>query len=175
MTKGKACHKPWKVCVNSSTDMPKDGKKIWQNFPFLGRMQHTFPMGAKLAWICQPFVYSSSANFTCISVQHDAHVERKPEKFCVWVIVLYAGSKIGGLGHRHGMDKYLDTLYANQTGWKALPTCHRPLPKVVIAKWRTVRVIISLFLTNQSQQSSFAVTGYAKAGRRWSPITCRLL
>ena len=80
--------------------------------------------------------------------------------------MLYAGNKIGGLGHRHGMDKYLDTLYANQTGWKVLPTCHRPLPKVVIAKWRTVRVIISLFLPNQSQQSSFAVTGYAKAGCR---------
>jgi len=53
--------------------------------------------------------------------------------------------------------------------------CHLPLPKVVIARWRTARVIISLFLSNQSQRSSFAVIGYAEAGRRRSPTTCRLL
>jgi len=74
--------------------------------------------------------------------------------------------------HRHGIDKYLDTLLASQTAQKAL---HRPLPKRVIARWRTVRVIISTFLPNQSQRSSFAVIGYAKAGRRRSPTTCRPL
>ena len=47
--------------------------------------------------------------------------------------------------HIHRIDKYLDTLLANQTAQKAL---HRPLPEVVIAKWRTARVIISLFLPN---------------------------
>ena len=70
--------------------------------------------------------------------------------------------------HRHGIDKYLDTLLASQTAQKAL---HRPLPKRVIARWRTVRVIISIFLPNQSQRSSFAVIGYAKAGCRRPPMT----
>ena len=51
----------------------------------------------------------------------------------------------------------------------------RPLTKVVIARWRTARVITSLFLPNQSQRSSFAVIGYAEAGCRRSPMTCRLL
>jgi len=35
--------------------------------------------------------------------------------------------------------------------------------------------IISLILPNQSQWSSFAVIGYAKAGHQRSPVTCRLL
>ena len=51
---------------------------------------------------------------------------------------------------------------------------HRPLPIVVITKWRTALVIISLFLPNQSQRGSFAVIGHAEAGRRRSPMTCRL-
>ena len=49
------------------------------------------------------------------------------------------------------------------------------LPKGYIARWRTARVIISLILPNQSQRSNFAVIGYAVAGRRRSPVTCRLL
>ena len=69
--------------------------------------------------------------------------------------------------HRQGTEKYLDTLLANQTARKALsPTT---------ARWRTARVIISPFLPNQPQQSSFAVIGYAEAGRRRSPMMCRLL
>ena len=28
--------------------------------------------------------------------------------------------------------------------------CHRPLPKIIIARWRTARVVISLFMPNQS-------------------------
>jgi len=76
------------------------------------------------------------------------------------------------LDRRHRIDKYLDTLLAMQTARKAL---HRPLPEVVIARWRTAQVIISLFLPNQSQRSSFTVISYAKAGRRISPTTCHLL
>jgi len=53
--------------------------------------------------------------------------------------------------------------------------CHRPLPKMVIAGWRTARAIINLIMPNQSQRSSFHVIGYAEARRRRSPITCRLL
>jgi len=34
---------------------------------------------------------------------------------------------------------------------------------------------ISLFLPNQSQQSSFSVIGYAEAGRQKSQMTCHLL
>ena len=51
----------------------------------------------------------------------------------------------------------------------------RSFPKVTITRWRTARVIIGLFLPKQSQQSSFSVIGYADAGRRRSPMTCRLL
>ena len=41
---------------------------------------------------------------------------------------------------------------------------------------RTVkRVCVCVFLPDQSQQSSFAVIGYAEAGRRRPPMTCRLL
>jgi len=40
---------------------------------------------------------------------------------------------------------------------------------VVIAKWQTARVIISL--PNQSQRSSFAVIGYAEAGLQTYDIT----
>ena len=46
---------------------------------------------------------------------------------------------------------------------------------VVIARQQTARVIVSLFLPNQSQQSSFAVIGYAEAGRRRSLMTYRPL
>jgi len=35
--------------------------------------------------------------------------------------------------------------------------------------------LLTLLLPNQSQRSSFAVIGYAEAGRRRSAITCRLL
>ena len=42
--------------------------------------------------------------------------------------------------HGHRIDKYLATLLAiKQLGRR----CHRPLPKVVIGKWRTARVIIN--------------------------------
>jgi len=73
----------------------------------------------------------------------------------VWIQVLLL---LPCLVHRHGIDKYLDTLLANQTAWKALPLT---VAKVVIS-----RVILSLFLPNQSQRSSFTVIGYAEAGRR---------
>ena len=35
--------------------------------------------------------------------------------------------------------------------------------------------LLTLLLPNQSQRSSFAVIGYAEAGRRRSPMTCLLL
>ena len=75
------------------------------------------------------------------------------------------------LDRRHRIDKYLDTLLAvKQLGRR----CHwqLTLPEVVIARWRTARVIISLFLPNLSHQSSFAVIGYAEAGRHRSPMRC---
>jgi len=40
---------------------------------------------------------------------------------------------------------------------------------------RLPRVIVNLFLPGQSQRSSFAVIGYAEAGRQRTPMTCRLL
>ena len=55
--------------------------------------------------------------------------------------------------------------------------CYRPLTKVVIARWRTARVVISLFLPNQSQRISFAVIIYAEAGCRnhqWRVICCNI-
>ena len=76
------------------------------------------------------------------------------------------------LYHRHRIDKYLDTLLANQTPRKAVPPT---IAKSRKQKMRTVRVIINLFLPNQSQQSSFTVIGYAEAGQWRSPMTCRLL
>ena len=72
---------------------------------------------------------------------------------------------VGGVIRRYRIDKYLDTLRANQTA--------RKVPKVVslIARRRTTRVVICLFLLNQSQRSSSAVIGYAQAGRRGSPMS----
>ena len=72
---------------------------------------------------------------------------------------------LGSYRHRHRIDQYLDTLLANHTAQS----------QVVIARWWTARVIISLFLPNQPRLSSFALTGYAKAGHRRSPMTCHML
>jgi len=55
-----------------------------------------------------------------------------------------------GPDHRHRIDKYLDTLLADQTARKASPPI---IPKVAIARWGTARVIISLIPPNQSQRS----------------------
>jgi len=52
------------------------------------------------------------------------------------------------LNHGHGIDKYLDTLLANQTAGKASPPI---IPKVTMGRWRTTRVIIRIILPNQSQ------------------------
>jgi len=61
-------------------------------------------------------------------------------------------------------DKYLDTSLANQAAArKALPPT---IAKTGNRRWRTARVIISLFLPNQSQRS-----GFAEAGRRRSPMS----
>jgi len=77
-----------------------------------------------------------------------------------------------GVSHRQLVDKYLDLdLPVKQLG----RLCRRPLPKVIIARWRTARIITSLFLPSQSQRSSFTVIGYAEAAGRTSPMTCRLL
>jgi len=84
---------------------------------------------------------------------------------------------MGACHHRHRVDKYLDTLLANQpiSGGEATDHCQ----KVCAARWRTARVNSSPILPNQSQQSSFAVIGYAEAGHcRKSPmtsLTCRLV
>ena len=48
---------------------------------------------------------------------------------------------------------------------------HRSFPKIAIARWQTARVIISLLLPNQSQQSGFTVIGYAEVGRQRSPMS----
>jgi len=81
--------------------------------------------------------------------------------FCVW----------SSENHRHRTDKYLDTLLPiKQIG----RCCRRPSLKVIIARWQTARVIISLFLPNQSQWSSFAVIGYAEAGRQWHVVCCNV-
>jgi len=82
------------------------------------------------------------------------------------------GDRVVDRERRHRIDNYLDTLLANQTARKVTPLT---IDKKVSARWKTARVIISLILLNQSQQNSFAVIGYAEAGRRRSPITCHLL
>ena len=76
--------------------------------------------------------------------------------------VLWAASC---LHHRHGIDKYLDTLLANQTTRKASPPI---IPKVAVARWRTARVIFSLILPDQSQRSrsSTIANGVSSAVRR---------
>ena len=67
--------------------------------------------------------------------------------------------------HRYRIDKYLDTLLANQTTRKASPPI---IPKVAIARWRTARVIFSLILPDQSQRSrsSTIANGVSSAVRR---------
>jgi len=65
------------------------------------------------------------------------------------------------------MDKYLDTLLSSRTAQKALP------PTIAKSGNRKMADCLSYyepFLPNQSQQSSFAVIGYAEAGRRRSPM-----
>ena len=62
------------------------------------------------------------------------------------------------IDHKHRTDKYLDTLLANQTSRKAKPP---------ITTKRVHR--------KMADCPSFAVIGYAEAGRRRSPMTCRLL
>ena len=71
--------------------------------------------------------------------------------------------------HRHRIDKYLDTLLANQ-----------PILDVeATGKMADCPVNCSPILPNQSQRSSFAVIGYAEAGRRrkspMTSLTCHLL
>jgi len=65
--------------------------------------------------------------------------------------------------HRHRIDKYLDTA-SNCNCSRSCP--HLSFQTVSVARWQTARVIISLFLPDQSQRSSFAVIGYAEACRR---------
>jgi len=62
-----------------------------------------------------------------------------------------------GINHRHRIHKYLDNILANQTARKVKPT--------------TTDKRVSLIRRNQSQRSSFAVIGYAEAGRRRSPMS----
>ena len=72
------------------------------------------------------------------------------------------------LHQRHRTDEYLDTRRAVATAADRVTT-YRSFPEVAVARWRTVRVIISLFLHNQSQRSSFAqfaVIGYAQSRRK---------
>jgi len=77
--------------------------------------------------------------------------------------------------HRHRIDKYPDIFLANQTARKALPatvakSCNRKmaaLPELLLA--------YPVFLSDQSQRSSFTVIGYAETGRQRSPMMCRLL
>jgi len=79
--------------------------------------------------------------------------------------------------HRHRIDKYLDTLLANQpiSDGEATDRCQKVAPQ----DGGLPELIVSPILRDQSQRSSFAVIGYTEAGRgRKSPmtsLTCRLL
>jgi len=90
--------------------------------------------------------------------------------FCV--LLSWSRDKRFAYDHRHTIDKYLDALLADQTARKASPAI---IPEVAIARWRSVRVIISLILPNQSQRNrssatandvSSAVRRIAKRGMR---------
>ena len=76
-------------------------------------------------------------------------------------------------GSRYRIDKYLDTQRPIATTADHVATDH--FQKSQSQDGQTARVIISLFLLTQSQQSRFTVIGYAEAGRRISPMTYRLL
>jgi len=71
-------------------------------------------------------------------------------------------------GSRYRIDKYLDTQRPIATAADHVATDH--FQKSQSQDGQTARVIISLFLLTQSQQSRFAVIG-----RPRSPTTCRLL
>jgi len=68
---------------------------------------------------------------------------------------------------RNRIEKYPDTLPANQTARKALPPI---IPKVAVARWRTARVIVSLILRSSSSaianDVSSAVHRIVKCGMR---------
>jgi len=91
--------------------------------------------------------------------------------FCVWSVSECVHRRRANLRDIKQMNIYIPYLPVKRLERR----CHRPLTKIEIARWRTARVIISLFLPNQSQRSSLAVIGYAEAGRRRPPMTCRLL
>ena len=92
--------------------------------------------------------------------------------FCV--LLFWSRDKRFGYDHRHTIDKYLDALLAEQTARKALPPI---IPKVAAARWRSVRVIISLILPNQSQRNrSLAITDdVSSAARRIAKCVMRKL
>jgi len=71
---------------------------------------------------------------------------------------LVVPSSLGCSNHRHRIDKYLDTLLANQPSRTVKPPI---AAKICAARWRTARVNSSPILPNQSQRSSFAVIDYA--------------
>jgi len=82
-----------------------------------------------------------------------------------------------GTCHRHKTDKYLDTLLASQpiSDGEATDHCQKVAPQ----DGGLPPVNSSLILPNQSQRSSFAVIGYAEAGRgrksAMTLFTCHLL
>jgi len=62
------------------------------------------------------------------------------------------------LTRRRRIDKYLDTVLADQTAQKALPLI---IPKVAVARWWTAQVFISLILSNWSlRRRSSAIANY---------------
>jgi len=89
-------------------------------------------------------------------------------------LLSWSRDKRFGYDHRHTIDKYLDALLADQTARKASPAI---IPEVAIARWRSVRVTISLILPNQSQRTrSLAITNdMSSAARRIAKCGMRKL